>query len=69
MLNKNKLVRIATVSVSLNILLKGQLKFLNSTYEVIAVSGHDENLSEVKFREGFRTHSIEMQRQISPWKD
>lgn len=69
MLYKTKLVRIATVSVSLNFLLKGQLKFLNSTYEVIAVSGHDENLSEVNFREGVRTHPIEMQRQISALND
>lgn len=66
---KRKIIRTATVPISLDILLKGQLQFLNETYEVIAVSGENENLKNVKEREGVRTEAIEMQRNISPLKD
>lgn len=64
-----KLFRISTVPISLNILLKGQLKFLNIYYEVTAISGAGEDLDEVAEREGVCVHPIEMQRQISPLKD
>lgn len=66
---KHKLIRTATIPASLNFLLKGQLSFLNQYFQVIAVSGEDENLQEVKEREGVRVYSIEMQRKISPIKD
>ena len=64
-----KLFRISTVSTSLNILLKGQLRFLNQFYNVTAIYGAGNNLFEVKNREGVKTRGIEMQRQISPLKD
>ncbi|MRJ07501.1 glycosyltransferase family 1 protein [Ornithobacterium rhinotracheale] len=64
-----KLFRTATVPISLDILLRGQLKFLNQFYEVTAVSGKGKNLEAVHQREGVRTMQVEMQRQISPWKD
>ena len=44
---KRKIIRTATVPISLDILLKGQLQFLNETYEVIAVSGENENLKNI----------------------
>lgn len=68
-LPKQKLIRIATVPVSLNGLLKGQLSFLNQYYKVIAVSGKGKNLDEVEDREKVKTYPIEMQRRISPIKD
>lgn len=64
-----KLVRISTVPISLNILLKGQLKFLSQYYDLTAVSGPGADLDEVAEREGVKVHPIEMQRQISPVKD
>ena len=64
-----KLVRISTVPISLNILLKGQLRFLNKFYEVTAVSGAGMDLDEVREREGVKTHVVEIERQISPIKD
>ena len=45
---KTKLFRTATVPLSLNTLLKGQLKFLNETFEVTAISGEGEDLDEIK---------------------
>ena len=66
---KNKLIRTATVAMSLNYLLKGQLAFLNEHYEVIAVSGEDEHLQEVRERENVRTENVKIQRTISLLKD
>lgn len=64
-----KLFRISTIPVSLNILLKGQLKYLSSFYDVTAISGGGENLREVKQREEVSIHSIEIQRSISIFRD
>jgi glycosyltransferase involved in cell wall biosynthesis len=64
-----KIIRTSTIAMSLNYLLKGQLEFLNQEFEVIAVSGFDDNLKEVEVREKVKVHDLEMQRQISPLKD
>lgn len=64
-----KLIRTSTIPLSMDVLLKGQLSFLNDHFEVIAVSGEDEHLETVRNREKVRTVPIEMQRNISPFKD
>jgi glycosyltransferase involved in cell wall biosynthesis len=64
-----KIIRTATVAITLNDLLKGQLAFLNQSHELIAVSGEDHHLQAVRDREGVRTISVPMQRAISPIKD
>ena len=66
---KSILCRTATISMSLNVLLKGQLKFLNQHYDVTAISGSDDFLLELKQREGVSVLDIEMQRQIAPFED
>lgn len=66
---KNKIIRTATVSMSLDILLKGQLLFLKHYYDVIAVSGEDEFLENVRKREKVRTVSVSISRRISLLKD
>lgn len=66
---KPKLFRISTVPVSLNILLKGQLEYLNQFYEVTAISGAGEDFDEVAEREGVKLHPIEIERKISPFRD
>ena len=65
----NKIIRVSTVPISLNLLLKGQLKFLNNYFNVLAVSGKGLDLEEVAKREGVGVFSIEMQRKISPIQD
>ena len=67
--SKPKLIRTATVAISLNILLKGQLAFLNSHYDVVAVSGADAHLETIAEREGVRVVSVPMSRSIAPIKD
>ncbi|MFT3918868.1 glycosyltransferase family 4 protein [Cloacibacterium sp.] len=66
---KPKLFRVSTISMSLNLLLKGQLEFLNQDFEVTAISGAGKDLEIVKNREGVKVFAIEMQRQISLFKD
>lgn len=66
---KAKIIRTATVAVSLNVLIKGQLQFLNQFFEIIAVSGKDVALDEVKERENVVVYDITMQRNIAPFKD
>lgn len=66
---KSKLIRTSTVAISLDILLKGQLHFLDRHYNVIAVSGDDNHLHNVNSREKVKVVPVEMQRKISPIKD
>ena len=66
---KPKLIRIATIAMSLDLLLRGQLTFLNKYYNVIAVSGEDKHLLQVKEREKVNTVAISLTREISPIKD
>lgn len=63
-----KLFRVATVAGSLGFL-KGQLRFLSSYYEVIAVASGPERLKQVEIEEGVRTVNISMERKISLWRD
>ena len=64
-----KLVRTSTVAISLDVLLKGQLRFLNTNFEVVAVSGEDEHLRKVQNREQVRTIAVHFERKIAPLKD
>lgn len=64
-----KLIRISTVPISLSLLLKGQLKYLNKYYQVVAVSSDGKELKEVEIRENVIIKPINIQRQISIYKD
>ncbi len=65
----DKIIRTATVGISLNLLLKGQLKFLAKNFEVVAISSYDDNLVEVRGRENVRVIGVDMKRGISPFHD
>lgn len=62
---KKKVIRTATVGISLNYLLKGQLAFLQNNYEVIAVSSNDEFFTLVGERENVKMIPIMVSRNIS----
>lgn len=66
---KKKLVRIATIPLSLNVFCRGLLAELSSEYEVVAVSSPGSELDEIAQREGVRTVAIPMQRHIAPLSD
>ena len=55
--------------MSLKLLLEGQLRMLNTHYDVVAVSSSGNDLDAVANREGVRTVAVDMERRISPLKD
>lgn len=61
----NKIIRVATVPLSLNILLRNQFKFLRKYYHVVAISSPGEDLFEVETRENVNIKGIEIKRKIS----
>lgn len=66
---KVKLIRITTVPISLKILLKDQLRFMNQYFETIGISSEGKELLEVKHDEGIKTIAVNMSREITPLKD
>jgi glycosyltransferase involved in cell wall biosynthesis len=66
---KKKLIRITTVSMALTTLLKGQLRFMDQYFDVLAVSSGGGTFDDVAKNEGVRTHPLTMSRTITPFKD
>ena len=66
---KKKLIRVTTADISLDGLLKGQLKFLSHYFEVIGVAKNTGCLQEVKERENIRIVDAPLERPISFIKD
>src|SRR5690554_505698 len=65
-----KILRITTVPISLNILLKGQLKYMQENgYEVITASADGSEVEELKRREGIPHFTIDFTRTLSPFRD
>lgn len=66
-----KIIRTATVPVSLNTFCRGLLRELQEQdgYEVVAVSSPGDAMREIEEREGVRTVAVPMERHISPLKD
>ena len=53
-MKKKKLIRVTTADISLDSLLRGQLKYLNHYYEVVGVAKDTGVLGEVAAREGIQ---------------
>lgn len=68
-MSKPKLIRITTVPISLDKLLFGQLNFMRTYFEVVAISSEKEYLERVGLRENVRTFHLEMSRKITPISD
>ena len=66
---KEKIIRITTVPISLEKLLSGQLRFMSSFYNVIAVSSEKENLEQLGKNQEVSVFHLEMTRKITPLKD
>lgn len=69
MMMKKKLIRVTTADISLNSLLRGQLRFLNQYYDVVGVAKDTGVLDEVAAREGVRVVNAPLERPISLVKD
>lgn len=68
-MSKKTIVRITTVPLSLEKLLTGQLRFMSSFYNVIAVSSDEKRLEKYGKQEKVTVFPLEMTRQITPVKD
>lgn len=66
---KKKIIRVTTVSTSLDALLKGQLNFLGKYYDVVGVASDVGTLDNVSKRENIRTINVSIQREINIKKD
>lgn len=65
-----KIIRVAAAPISLDLLLRGQLQFLNNHYEVIGVASPDKEVHhKIAEREGIRTVELEIKRKISLLND
>jgi glycosyltransferase involved in cell wall biosynthesis len=69
MASQHKIIRITTVPISLKVLLKKQLRFMSSHFEVVGVSSPGKTLDEVSEQEGVRTVGVNMTRAITPIQD
>ena len=70
MSEKKRILRVTTVPISMNILLKGQLAFMNNHFEIIGATSYDDkHFNEVISREGVAMYQIEMKRTIAPLHD
>lgn len=63
-----KIIRITTVSTSLGLLLKGQLKFMSQYYDVLGISS-SKGLKEVLEEQAVRGYAVNMTRRITPLHD
>lgn len=68
-MNKPKFIRITTQDISLDLLLRGQLKFLNQYFDVTAIAKDTGRLQKVSQREGVKVIDVPMEREISIGKD
>lgn len=64
-MKQKKLFRVTTVDLSLDVLLRGQLRFLNQYMEVVGVAADTGLLQGVARREGIRVVNVPMHREIS----
>jgi len=67
--NKKMLIRITTVPISLEKLLSGQLEYMSSHYNLIAVSSEKENLEKLGKKINLPVFFVNLTRQITPIKD
>ena len=66
---KKKIIRTATVPLSLDLFCRGLFRELSRDYEVIALSSPKPELDRIAKREGIRTVAVPMQRKITPFRD
>ena len=66
---KHTIVRITTVPISLEKLLEGQLQFMSTYYNVVAVSSDADALHLLGENQKFKTFAVQMTRQVTPLQD
>ena len=69
MSEKKKIIRTATVPLSLDLFCRGLLRELSQEYDVVALSSPDPELEDIRKREGVRTVGVPMRRKIGSFHD
>ena len=69
MVGKKKIIRTATIPLSLDLFCRGLFRDLSGQYEIIALSSPQPELDKIREREGIRTIAVPMQRKIAPLRD
>lgn len=69
MKSNTKLVRITTIPASIQKLLEGQLSYMKTYYEVVAVSSPGNVLRSIESNDGIRVYGVKMTRKITPISD
>lgn len=69
MSEKKKIIRTATVPLSLDLFCRGLLRELSQEYDVVALSSPDPELEDIRKREGVRTVGVPMRRKFGPFHD
>lgn len=69
-IKRKKILRITTVSHSLDLLLKGQLKYIGENgYDVCVACSKDDKVSAIEEREKVKYYKLELTRTLNPFKD
>ena len=66
---KKKIIRTATVPLSLDLFCRGLFREMSHDYEIIALSSPKPELDKIAEREGIRTIAVPMKRKIAPFHD
>ena len=66
---RHKVIRVTTVAISLKILLKGQLSYIQQYFDVLAISSPGSELRDLSVNDQIRTIELRMSRSISPILD
>ncbi|MBK6365634.1 MAG: glycosyltransferase [Saprospiraceae bacterium] len=65
-----KILRITTVAGTMNVILKGQLAYLNQSFDLIGATAPFFNyFDEIAEREGIKLYSVDLTRRITPIRD
>ena len=68
-MKKKKIIRTATVPLSLDLFCRGLFKELSGQYEIVVLSSPLPELDRIREREGVRTIAVPMKRKIAPFRD
>lgn len=69
MADKKKIIRTATIPLSLDLFCRGLFKELSDQYEIVVLSSPQPELEKIREREGVRTIAVPIRRKIAPMHD
>lgn len=68
-MKREKIIRLTTIPLTMNLLLKNQLGYLNQFFEVVVISSPGNDFTDVQSREGVKGIAIKMEREINLFSD